>query len=851
MVQGRILVSAGVVLLISVGIGLARFQPSGSTTPTGKVITPLGEQTEVGSFPVNMVASPDGKFLLVTNCGFRQQVSVLDSTSGKLLSRIEFNGEEGKERKSLYFGIAAVRSPTGGTEVAVSRGSEDKVSLYNLSDSGELSSISDVQLPAADNPLNLPNHVAGLAWSPDGSHLYAVGNQSHAFNDFRGSLFTIDPAAARVVTEVKVGSFPLAATAAPDGSVFVANEGGREVTRLTGGVGMPQTINTGEAPTYLTMDHAGKTLFVSNSNSDTISFVNLADSKIKKTVLLRPDRLKGLPGATPLGSVVSGDDKTLFVALGDLNAVGVVDIPSGRLRGYIPAGWYPTSVALSPDGSSLFVANAKGVQTLNPNGKPVRTWGQYGPNIIEGTVSKIALSDALSNLPAVTVQVLNNNSGFSEPQDKEHINNPGIKHIVYIIKENRTYDQVLGDEAGANGDPSLVMFGKDVTPNQHALAERFGLFDNFYVCAEVSADGWNWSTSGMGNAYTERNVPYNYSGRGRNYDFEGANNDSPVSLLGRRDVATAPGGYLWDAFLKKGLTVRDYGMFNSDGNDAKGPDGKPIAEDNRPTKPNLVSRTCTDYRDFDMAFADSEAWVKLGLTPAPRQMKAYGSHHDPSRVTTWLREFNQYVQDGNMPNLTLIRLPHNHTSGTAAGMSSPRAMVADNDFAVGQIVEAISHSPFWKSTAIFIVEDDAQAGFDHVDSHRSPTLVISPYTKARVDSRFYNTDSTIRTMEELMGVPPHNEYVATARHFYVFGRDAVNADPYNAIMPSKEILGEVNERSAYRSADSDLLIKRFSEESEADFELNDILWHSIKGRRTPIPKTPGALWHVVTSQDDD
>ena len=364
-----------------------------------------------------------------------------------------------------------------------------------------------------------------------------------------------------------------------------------------------------------------------------------------RTVLLRPDRLKGLPGATPLGLTVSADDKTLFVALADLNAVGVVDVPSGHLKGYIPAGWYPTAVALSPDGTQLFVANAKGVQTLNPNGKPVRNWGQYAPNILEGTVSKIALNDALANLPASTVQVLNNNSQPPDQQANPRLLNPGIKHIVYIIKENRTYDQILGDEPSANGDPSLTMFGKDVTPNQHALAERFGLFDNFYVCAEVSADGWNWSTSGMGSAYVERNVPYNYSGRGRNYDFEGTNNGTPVSLTGRRDVATAPGGYIWDAFIKKGLSVRDYGMFNSEGVDTKGPDGKPIAEDNRPTKPDLVSRTCVDFRDFDLEFPDSEAWVKLGLTPASRQMKKYGSHQDPSRMTTWLREFNQYVQE--------------------------------------------------------------------------------------------------------------------------------------------------------------------------------------------------------------
>ncbi len=803
--------------------------------PTGKEITPIGSSVNVGSYPVNMTLTPDGRYVLVTDSGFRQQLSVLSTESGELVSKLEFNKREGDEKQALYFGLAAHAGADGRTHVAVSRGSQDRISLYALED-GDLKAEGVIDLPRAENPLKIPNHVAGVAWSPDGSRIYAVGNQSHAFNNFQGTLYTFDLTSHALLDRSPVGSFPLDVLCARSG-VFVANEGGSEVSVLG-----RAPIRTGQGPTYLSANHAGNRVFVSNSGSDTISVIHLPDQQVERTVLLRPADLRGLPGVTPLGSCVSPDDRTLFVAMGDLNAIAVVDIGSGTVKGYMPTGWYPTSVVCSSDGKRLFVANAKGVRNQNPNGRDVHGLGTYGPNILEGTVSVIDLDAARQDLASSTVRVLRNN-GLPLPLDQLEVVWPPIDHLVYIIKENRTYDQVFGDLPSGNGDPSLTLFGKDVTPNQHALAQRFALFDNFYVCAEVSADGWQWSTSGTANQYTERNTPYNYSGRGRNYDFEGTNNGSPVKLSGRRDVAEPAGGYVWDAFMKKGLSVRNYGMFNSFGDDTKSPDGKPIAEDNRPSQPALVRRTCVDFRDFDMAFADSEAWVKLGLKPAPRQMTAYGSHRDPSRISTWLREFNGSVKNGDLPTLTLLRLPRNHTSGTSAGLSSPKAMVADNDYAVGQVVEAISHSPYWKRTAIFIVEDDAQAGTDHIDCHRSPVLVISPFVRhGMVDSSFYNTDSVLATMEALVGVSPQNQYLLTARRMRVFEPEAANDAPFEAIMPDRGILAQVNSRNAYRSGDSDRLLSRFQEESGSDLELNDILWTSIKGTAAPHPRTPGAVW---------
>jgi YVTN family beta-propeller protein len=825
------------------------FQKPRLNLPTGKPIDPIGAQTPVGSFPDKMILSESGKFLIVTNSGFRENLSVLDASSGKMVFQKAYLADAKSGPTGLYFGLATHKNDDGSETLAISHGSEDEVTLNRLGEDGSLSALRTIKLPPSHNPLDIPFAVADLAWSADGSQLYLVLNQSHAFNHFRGALLVYDLRTGAFEAPIPVGSFPLSISVLNKDWVSITNEGGREVTFVNPALGQEETVNTGEQPTYETLDHSGNRLFVSNSNSDTISEIDVATHKVSKTILVRPGGLRGFPGLTPLGSALSADDRTLYVAIADLNAIAVIDTGSGRVLGYAPTGWYPTSVAVSPDGKSVFVANAKGVQVRNPNGINVKSWGRYAPNILEGTISTIPISDLSSRLPALTQLVRRDNHDFGP--NRTPVLNPGIRHVFYIIKENRTYDQILGDMKAGNGDPSLTLFGGEITPNAHALASRFGLFDNFYVNAEVSADGWNWSTSGEANEYTERNVPYNYSGRGRNYDFEGTNNGSPVDLEGRRDVATSAGGYLWDSVLAKGLSVRDYGMFVSDGEPTKGPDGKPIAEDNQPTKRSLAPYTCVDFRRFDLSFPDSDGWIKEGLKKAPRQMSAYGSHLDPCRISTWLREFKAYVERGNLPSLNLLRLMRDHTAGTSIGLSSARAMVADNDYAVGELVDAVSHSPYWNSSAIFVVEDDAQSGFDHVDCHRSPMLVISPYLRANgVSSAFYNSDSVLATIESLLRSKPNNQYLATAKLMDVFEQKSLNEAPYDAILPDKKILGEMNSRSAYRAKDSTRLVSLYDEDSAPDFELNEILWHSIKGKGAPLPQTPGVVWHANSGDRD-
>jgi YVTN family beta-propeller protein len=812
---------------------------------TGKQITPQGKQINVGSFPAHMLLSLDGRYVVVTNTGYRQFLSVLSVEDGRIVSQIEVGAQREAgtaRREGLYVGLAFGPSSDGKTLLYASRGAEEKVAIYTLDSRGRLEDTGRrLENSFGRKEPWASNVIAGLALSQDGNRLYVADNNTNVYTDLKGSLSILDTAANKRITRVTLPGFPFAVAAITNGpnadkKVYVTSERDGVVSVVDPNTPrLIRNIKTGANPMALLLDRKQERLFVANAGSDTVSILDTRSDRVTHTILLRPDDLRGLPGVTPTGLALSPDESRLYVTLADMNAVAVVALPEGKLEGYIPVGWYPTSVVASPDGKRLFVANAKGVSTRNPNDKPVGPDGRLGryiQNIIEGTVSVIDTPDATA-LSRMTAQTIQNNRVAEAKQVQ--FRNPGIEHVIYIIKENRTYDQVLGDLPQGNGDPSLCFFPREVTPNQHALAERFVLLDNFYCCAEVSADGWNWSTSGMVNEYTARNTPYNYSGRGRAYDFEGQNNGTPVDLLGLTDVARAPGGYIWDLCLKHGVSFRNYGFFLafSDEN-AKGSDGKPLATENTPTKKALIARTNLNFRLYDLSYADSDAWV-IHNAPAPDQRKEYGAFKSPSRFSEWKREFDEFVKNGNLPRFLMVRLPRNHTRGTTPNAPSPRAMVADNDYAVGQLVEAVSKSPYWKKTAIFIVEDDAQNGFDHVDAHRSTAFVISPFIKkGTVDSRFYNTDSVLRTMELLLGLPPMNQYDAVATPFDFFSDKPENDQPYTAILPDRKIIAEINQPTAYRAQDS----ARFNFEepdSVPDEELNDILWHAIMGEKTPKP----------------
>ena len=811
------------------GMVVAYQRPEVLRLPTGRVISPAGTHVDVGSYPTNLHVTPHG-WLVVTTAGYREKITVINSNTGNVSATEEVGGR-GKE--GLYFGLASV-SDGDGDLVYVSRGSEDKVCEYRIDASGKIKLVRMFDEKSGNNPRN----ITGLAADQD---MLASVHSATFLPDLTGYVVAKDRTTGKVGLTAKVGGFPFDVAIAGN-YMLVTSERDGIVTVIDRTRGDSKTIRVGENPTYLKPLPDG-TVLVSVSDSDLLVRVDPKLSKVTQTILLRPAGLRGLPGSTPFGIAASGN--TAYVAMSDLNAVAVVDLKSGRLRGYVPAGWYPTGVALSQDGDSLYVASAKGVQTRNPNAKPVGNLGQYTLNILEGTVSKIPVSQIDFYLPAFTEQVLANN--FARPNEvaekDKNFTKPKIDHVIYIVKENRTYDQVYGDMPRGNNDPSICLFGREITPNQHALADRFVQLDNFFVCAEVSADGWQWSTAGMANEYTSRNSTYNYAGRGHQYDFEGTNNFVAPDRRGLKDVAEPGGGFVWDAVLKAGKTVRNYGMFLTFDGDSGDKRDTAFESDNRASRLSLVGNTDPNFRRYDLSYPDSNAAKDMGFPIGAKERAKFGKNDDPSRFSAFRRDYLKMLAEDKVPNVMVMRLGRDHTAGTSPGLSTPRAMVADNDYAVGQVVELVSNNKQWGSTAIFVLEDDAQAGFDHVDSHRSTALVVSPYTKKGVDSRFYNTDSMLKTMTHLVGVKPWNQYIATAPLMDVFDQKMTNPSPYRAIRPAMEIISEVNGRGAYRAGDSARMINLTEEESIADEHLNDILWGSIKGASVPRPQTPGSRWH--------
>jgi hypothetical protein len=451
------------------------------------------------------------------------------------------------------------------------------------------------------------------------------------------------------------------------------------------------------------------------------------------------------------------------------------------------------------DGGDLLVVNAKGRGSRpnpahgQPGTKLPKDSRDYTLGQIEGSLLSFPAGIAPATLASLTRRVARAN-GWDAARGAARY--PPFKHVIYIIKENRTYDQVLGDMKEGDGDPSLVFFPENVSPNHHALARRFGLFDRFFVNAEVSASGHNWSTAAYSTDYLEKTMPSAYSSRGRDYDYEGTNSNRVVD--DDDDVNAPASGYLWDLAVRKKIRLRNYGEFVGNGDDVHDAVGKEIIGFRRA----LRDTTSPDYPPFNMSIPDQ------------------------TRADVWLRELNAYVQSGSLPALEIVRLPNDHTEGASAGRPTPRAFMADNDLALGRIVDALSHSPFWRDTAVFVVEDDAQSGPDHVDSHRSVLLMISAWNRGGVVHRFVNTTDVLATMEEILGLDSLSQFDHYGRPLRGEFAEKPDLTPYEALKAGVD-LNEKNPESA-QSKQSSLL--DFSKADAIDDEaLNLILWRTIKG----------------------
>jgi DNA-binding beta-propeller fold protein YncE len=864
--------------------------------------------------PMNLVMSPDGRFALVSDMGLRQSLWSIRTSDGVGVSHVEFSnrapaqpfGENAgptERRRSdrsngLYYGLAIAEDRT----VYAAQGAHDSIAALRLGDDGALTLIGEIRTKPHDFP-------AGLALDRRG-HLYVANNASADADPYT---LTASVAIYDTTTKAELGrfafvkshggtsNFPYGIAARPDGSrAYVASERDGAVYVLdTSDPAHPSlagTLETGAHPVATLLDAEREQLFVSNSLSDTVSIIDTRSDQIIGTALLRPAAARDLCGVTPTGLALSPDGRTLYAALSDMNAAAVVDVAAAELRGYIPAGWYPTALAATTDGR-LLIANAKGSSIRTPSNRPDPRRPQHSTiallSALEGNVMGVAVPNGEA-LERSTEQVLEDNRldrveiGKDNPLAAIDLAAGGITHVAYIVKENRTYDQVLGDLPQGNGDPSLVLFGRDVTPNQHALAERFVLLDNLYVCGEVSGDGWAWSTQGMADAYVARNVPYHYSQRGRKFDFEGHNNGYPtggVPTSGDRGepLATSPvfkngappvpdvantGRNLWDAAREAGLSLRNYGFFLYFSDHVAGlpggPDNYPIAPGLQPAGHDLAGVTDWDYRRFDMDFPDSDApedyFKQTGDARCRFKTTGYGRYAAASRFAEWNREFQMMLErdatGGAVPALMLVRLPADHTVGASPEMHTPRSYVADNDYALGQIVEAISRSPIWPHTAIFVIEDDAQDGVDHVDAHRSTGFVISPWIKrGSVDHRFHNTDSMLRTVELLLGMKVLCQYDAIADPIQDWDSSPSNAEAFRAIKPPKELIAEVTPPRESLGA-SDPRLPLILESQRMDFthadaaparKLNEIVWRTVKGPAARMPTPRGRS----DNEDDD
>jgi len=522
---------------------------------------------------------------------------------------------------------------------------------------------------------------------------------------------------------------------------------------------------------------------------------------------------------TPSALALDKDQKSLFVVCSDANAVAAVNISGTKssVDGFLPTGWYPTAARVLPNGN-LVVLNGRGARSFpNPQGPnptkkiaPVHQGNvavEYVGKIQNGSLSVISPFDD-KQLSAYTATVRRNSpyrEGIAEraavPAGNPVPATPGapspIQHVIYILKENRTYDQVFGDLGLGNGDPSLALFDESTTANHRKLAREFVLLDNFYVNADVSADGHNWSSAAIAPDYVQKMWPNSYGGRRKHYDYEGG-----------EVAALPPAGYLWNNAAQAGLSLRNFGWWAT--NDPKPAAGAPQIKDVRDA--TLAPVTNRNFRAFDLDYLDID------------------------RAKVFIAEWKELERTGaTPPRLTLLRIGNDHTSGVAPGKYSPRAAMADNDWALGQIVEAVSQSKFWAQTAIFVLEDDAQNGPDHVDSHRSPAFILSPYTRrAIVDSTFYNSASMLRTLELILGMKPMTSFDAAATPMWSVFDAKPNPAPYTAVKPRHPI-DERNPAAttvaARKSAEMDLA----EADRIDDNELNDILWRALKKTDPPVP----------------
>ena len=788
--------------------------------PNGWRIAPEGRHMTVGDLPMNLVPSPDGRFVAISTSGYaKPALSIFDTKTLQVINRIEID----------HTWLGLVWHPDG-TRLFASGSSENVIYEYTFQ-GGRLAAAGNIPLGVAErhpgrDVIENAGYVAGITISADGRRLYAT-------QIYGQKVRAVDLEKRQIVATADLDAEPYTCVLSADGAtLFVSLWGSAKVLMLDPGtLASKGEIAVGEHPNAMTLSRDGARLFVACANTNAVWVVDLA----RKTAAEQISVALGTEapvGSTPNGVALSPDGRTLLIANADNNTVTVADVSTPGatvVQGWIPVGWYPTGVLFDRDGSRFFVLDGKGLTSAaNPRGPQpggLRIEAQYSGAMLQGAISVVALPNAAA-LGRMTAKVREltpytdarrlapADAPRASPIPRRVGDLSPIKYVFYVIRENRTYDQVLGDLPKANGDPSLTLFGQEVTPNAHALATTFATFDNFYVDAEVSYDGHAFSTGAYATDFVEKMWPANYGRREGLYLSEGGYKmRNPFG-----NIAAPPQGYLWDFAKRANVSVRSYGEFV--GWQERG--GAVVA-----SVPGLDGLVNPTYPPFDLTIPD----VK--------------------RLEIWAEEFTQFEQSGTVPRLSILRLGGDHTNGTSPGSLTPRSFVAENDLALGRLVEIISHSRIWKESAIFVLEDDAQNGPDHVDAHRSILLAISPFSRRGVvDSTLYTTSGVLRTMELVLGLPPMSQFDAAATPMYNAFATTPDLAPY-AHAAARVPLDDKNDWASPGAAAS--LRMNFTEPDLApDLELNQIIWESVRGRGSvmPPPRRTGFIRPIVGGVDD-
>lgn len=771
---------------------LAELESKRVGLPNGWSLTSVGKNINLGDLPLNLVVSNNKKWLAVTNNGqSTQTIELIDRVAGKKVDSIII--------PKSWYGLAFSKNDQF---IYASGGHDNRVNKYGIIKN---------KLHLVDSFIlgeKWPNRVGTAGLEIDESihkKLFVVTKEDN-------SLYVFDLATKKIVNKKPIGNEAYTCKLSRDKKLlYISSWGGDKILIYDiASQKLTDSISTGSHPNEMVFSKNGQYLFVALANDNTVSIINTKTNKVVETLntALYPHAPSG---STSNGLALSEDEKTLYIANADNNCLAVFDISrpgKSKSKGFIPVGWYPTNVKVI--GKTIYVTNGKGLSSQanpwgpNPTGagqvvlrhagdstRPMKV--QYIAGLFRGTLSIIKEPSAeqlgvysravYTNTPYTKEKELNPGGEAGNPIPMKVGDKSPIKYVFYIIKENRTYDQVLGDVSNGNGDTSLVLFGERVTPNQHKLVKEFALLDNFYVDAEVSADGHNWSMGAYANDYLEKTWPSSYGGRGGTYGGEG-----------ERKIANNRDGFIWDHCKRNNVSYRSYGEFVSA---------------NKPSLDALKGHF-GDYPGYDLSIRDT------------------------FRFYRWQKDFDSLVAINALPQLNTIRFGNDHTEGMRAGRPTPFAHAADNDLAVGMFIDYLSKSPVWKESVVFILEDDAQNGPDHVDAHRSPVYVVGPYVKRRtVDHTMYSTSGILRTIELILGLPPMTQYDAAATPLW----RSFTSQPDNSAFEHLPANIDLNDKNPGSTAMATLSEKYewSKEDAVPDLVFNEILWQGIKGKPAPSP----------------